>query len=415
MSVQFSGGEPTLSPHFLRAIQLRAATSGYFCVQCATNGIRFAQDPEFARQAKEAGLRLAYLQFDGVTNEANSHRKVGNLFDVKLRAIENLHAAGIDVVLVVTVVNGVNDDQVGPIVDFAIENADKITVVCFQPVSFTGRDEDISDERARARSATRSPPRARREDADRRDRAAARLVPALGDGPVQRPHRHCSSASATDWGALKCGCHPNCGIGTVLFVNKRTKQMVPLAQFLDLEQLLARHPGHHRRRAARAPSRSRELAVALASRTSTPTQAPPGFGFATLVTQFLSQTGRRAAARSASTRGRERVRVARALRRRDVVPGPLQLRLPPHRDVHHPLRHADGGDQLLRVQHGRRLAARHREDEGERDASPSGTGRTGGTRSTPRTRGCRWRPRSARFDCRSCRSRGASAGPVSSG
>ena len=56
--------------------------------------------------AKDAGLRLAYLQFDGVGEEANAHRKVGNLFDVKLRAIENLHAAGIDVVLVVTVVRG---------------------------------------------------------------------------------------------------------------------------------------------------------------------------------------------------------------------------------------------------------------------------------------------------------------------
>jgi len=53
-------------------------------VQCATNGIRFAQDREFAQQAKDAGLRLAYLQFDGVTNEANSTRKVGNLFDVEL-------------------------------------------------------------------------------------------------------------------------------------------------------------------------------------------------------------------------------------------------------------------------------------------------------------------------------------------
>src|SRR5690606_16124056 len=93
-----------------------------------------------------AGLRLCYLQFDGVTNEANSHRKVGNLFDVKLRAIENLAAAGIDVVLVVTIVNGVNNDQVGPVVQFAIDNADKVTVVSFQPVSFTGRDEEISDE-----------------------------------------------------------------------------------------------------------------------------------------------------------------------------------------------------------------------------------------------------------------------------
>ena len=65
-------------------------------------------------------MRIAYLQFDGVSEEANAHRKVGNLFDVKLRAIENLHAAGIDVCLVVTIVNTVNDDQVGPIVKFAL-------------------------------------------------------------------------------------------------------------------------------------------------------------------------------------------------------------------------------------------------------------------------------------------------------
>ena len=145
MSVQFSGGEPTIAPHFLRAVKY-ARDAGYFCVQCATNGVRFAQEPEFAREAKAAGLRLAYLQFDGIGEEANAHRKVGNLFDVKLRAIENLHAAGIDVVLVVTVVRGVNDDQVGDVVRFAIDNADKITVVSFQPVSFTGRDEDIEDD-----------------------------------------------------------------------------------------------------------------------------------------------------------------------------------------------------------------------------------------------------------------------------
>src|SRR6202142_1876785 len=155
MSVQFSGGEPTLSPHFLRAIQ-DPRRAGYFCVQCATNGIRFAQDREFARAAKRAGLRLAYLQFDGIGEEANAHRKVGNLFDVKLRAIENLHAEKIDVVLVVTVVRGVNDDQVGQVVRFAIENADKITVVAFQPVSFTGRDEGISDDERRAKRYTLS-------------------------------------------------------------------------------------------------------------------------------------------------------------------------------------------------------------------------------------------------------------------
>ena len=87
MSVQFSGGEPTMSPYFLDAIRYSRKV-GYNSVQAATNGIEFAKSVEFAKAAAEAGLRYAYLQFDGIGNAANSHRRVGNLFDVKLRAIE---------------------------------------------------------------------------------------------------------------------------------------------------------------------------------------------------------------------------------------------------------------------------------------------------------------------------------------
>src|SRR5207249_2139474 len=107
MSVQFSGGEPTVSPYFIDAIRY-ARKLGYNSVQAATNGIEFAKSKEFCKLAFEAGLRIAYLQFDGIGNDANQHRKVGNLFDVKLRAIENLHEAGVNVVPVTTVVNGVN-------------------------------------------------------------------------------------------------------------------------------------------------------------------------------------------------------------------------------------------------------------------------------------------------------------------
>jgi len=289
MSIQFSGGEPTLSPHFLDAIKY-AREVGYFAVQCATNGIRFAQDPEFAKEAKKAGLRMAYLQFDGVTNHANSHRKVGNLFDVKLRAIENLHAAGIDVILVVTVVNGVNNDQVGPIVDFAIENADKITVVSFQPVSFTGRDEDVTDERRHAQRYTLS-------------HLAWDLKNQMGSIEPHRDWFPLSSmapfADLTDimlgegaeFGAVNCGCHPNCGVGTILFVNKKTKEMVPLTRFLDLEQLMrdvqSITDGAHGKAATAA-----ELLVALL-RNFKPDQAPPNYGFLDLVRQFTSQIGAR--------------------------------------------------------------------------------------------------------------------------
>src|SRR6185503_9541448 len=122
---QFSGGEPTMSPHFVEAIRY-ARQLGYRVIQAATNGIEFAKSADFAKAAGEAGLRYAYLQFDGIGNAANAHRHVHNLFDVKLRAIENLWAAGVSIVPVVTLVNGVNNEQVGRLVRFALDNPGRI-------------------------------------------------------------------------------------------------------------------------------------------------------------------------------------------------------------------------------------------------------------------------------------------------
>jgi uncharacterized radical SAM superfamily Fe-S cluster-containing enzyme len=287
LSVQFSGGEPTLSPRFLDAIRY-ARQVGYFCVQCASNGIRFAEDPEFCRQAKAAGLRLCYLQFDGVGNEANAHRKIGNLFDVKLRAIENLAAAGIDVVLVVTVVRGVNDAEVGRVVEFAVDNADKVTVVAFQPVSFTGRDEDIDDERRLAQRYTLSHLAHDLEKQLGATEAMRDWFPLSAMNPMSDVIDLLLGQSA-EFGALKCGCHPNCGIGTVLLVNKHTKQMVPVADFLDIEGLLSDMQRIADTGLGRVPTLA-AMGVALLKRFR-PEKAPPGYSFGELLRQFKSQIG----------------------------------------------------------------------------------------------------------------------------
>ena len=178
MSVQFSGGEPTLSPYFLDAVAY-ARKVGYTSVQAATNGIEFAKSKEFSKAAAEAGLRYAYLQFDGIGNAANSHRKVGNSFDVKLQAIHNLHEAGVDIVPVTCIINGINNEQVGRIINFALDNPKKINFLSFQPVSFTGRDEDISDERRMAQRYTLVAHGTRCKEPDRPRRARPRLVPHL--------------------------------------------------------------------------------------------------------------------------------------------------------------------------------------------------------------------------------------------
>jgi hypothetical protein len=236
LTVQFSGGEPTLSPHFLESV-VYARKVGYFSVQCATNGVRFAQDAGFAVRAKEAGLRLAYLQFDGIGNEKNAHRAVKNLFDVKLKAIEHLHAAGVDVTLVVTVVNSINNDQIGSIIRFAIENIDKINAVSFQPVSFTGRDEHLD-------AGTRAKWRYTLSHLAHDVRAQLGVTEPLRDwyplsasGPLSDFTDQLKGLES-QWGSLKCGCHPNCGIGTLFLVNQHTRQAVPLAELIDTDQVL---------------------------------------------------------------------------------------------------------------------------------------------------------------------------------
>ena len=237
MSVQFSGGEPTISPYFLQAVAY-AREVGYDSVQSATNGIRFAQDLEFARQAKTAGLRLAYLQFDGIGNEVNEHRGVGNLFDVKQRAIDNLHAAGIDVTLVTTIVNGVNNHQVGPIVRFMIDNLNKINAVAFQPVSFTGRDEDVDPEtRKRQRYTLSHLARDLGDQLDGKLEPMRDFFPLSASGPFS-DLKDLLAGPNTDWGSMKCGCHPNCGIGTMLLINEKTKEWVPIPSLLNVDRLL---------------------------------------------------------------------------------------------------------------------------------------------------------------------------------
>ena len=371
MSVQFSGGEPTLSPYFLDAVRY-ARKVGYNSVQAATNGIEFAKSADFARAAAEAGLRYAYLQFDGIGNAANSHRLVGNLFDVKLRAIENLWKSGVDIVPVTTIVNGVNNEQVGRIIQFALDNPRKISFLSFQPVSFTGRDEEITDERRQAQRYTLSH---LAHDVKNqtglgepiRDWFPISFTATFGDW-ADLVH-----GAAADFGQLSCGCHPNCGVGMAVMIDKETKEAVPVTAFLKADQMakdVARVNDAARGRFLSVTG----MALAL-MKNYDPFKAPTHFKMTDLMKKFdktFGATGREL--RQGHRRphnGRHREAPHRPLElplhRRHVVPGSLQLRLPPYRALHHSVCDAGRGDQLLRLQHGRGLAEHHREDAHDGD------------------------------------------------
>ena len=287
ISIQFSGGEPTLSPIFLDAIAY-ARKVGYFSIQAATNGIRFAQDAGYARAAAEAGLRIAYLQFDGVGEDANAHRKVPNLFEVKLRAIENLYQAGVDVVLVVTVVRTINDDQVGRVVKFAIENADKVSFVAFQPVSFTGRDEDIDEERRQRQRYPLS------QLVDDLHHQTGVLDPLRDWFPLSAVGTAADltdliKGPAAEWGTLKCACHPDCGVATALMVNKRTKAWAPLPRMFDVERFFA--DAARIARSGRGQFLTKVSSALALLRNYRPAGAPDGFRLYDLVKKFDKQSG----------------------------------------------------------------------------------------------------------------------------
>jgi len=135
--VQFSGGEPTIRPDFLKIIR-KATDLGFDYIQVNTNGIKMA-DLEFAQACREAGVENIYLQFDGLSDDVYKKTRAMPLNETKMKTIENCRKVKIGVILVVTLVKGVNDGQVGDIVRFAMKNHDVIDGICFQPVVFVGR------------------------------------------------------------------------------------------------------------------------------------------------------------------------------------------------------------------------------------------------------------------------------------
>ncbi len=225
--VQFSGGEPTVYPHFFEAIRM-AKELGFSHVQIATNGIKFG-DLEFAQRAKEAGLHSLYLQLDGVSDDVYLRTRGRALWESKLKCIENVRKAGLKIVFVPTIVKGLNDHQIGDIVNLALENIDCLSGISFQPVSFTGR---INRHELMSKRFTQSD-------------VAHCIWEQTG---IAKP--------LEDWFPLSCvspfsklisalrgeptthlTAHPHCSIGTYLFVDQN-KKGTPVTRFIDVGAML---------------------------------------------------------------------------------------------------------------------------------------------------------------------------------
>jgi 7,8-dihydro-6-hydroxymethylpterin dimethyltransferase len=142
--VQFSGGEPTIHPDIERMIQY-AFDRGVRRVFLNTNGVRLGKDKAFAaglgKIRKNHDLQL-YLQFDGLRDSTSSliRGRLG-LSEVKRRALENAFEQGIFVFPVMAVTRGINMDEVGDVIRFALQHHPKINTVMLQPAFYAGRYE----------------------------------------------------------------------------------------------------------------------------------------------------------------------------------------------------------------------------------------------------------------------------------
>jgi 7,8-dihydro-6-hydroxymethylpterin dimethyltransferase len=137
-TIQISGGEPTLRDD-LPKIATLGREAGFKHILINTNGVRIAQDLDYLRRLKDSGAGTIYLQFDGVSDDVYRSIRGQNLFDIKTRAIANCSLINIGVVLVPTVIPGINDRQLGDIIKFAKEWMPVVKGVHFQPVSYLGR------------------------------------------------------------------------------------------------------------------------------------------------------------------------------------------------------------------------------------------------------------------------------------
>ena len=147
-NLQLSGGEPTLRDDLPEIVEV-ARRIGYSFIQVNTNGLRLASDKVYGRRLQAVGLSSVFLQFDGVDDEIYRSLRGRALLDQKLRAVKNCGETGLGVVLVPTLVRGVNTGSVGAIVRQALQLAPTVRGIHFQPVSYFGRFPEQSGDEGR--------------------------------------------------------------------------------------------------------------------------------------------------------------------------------------------------------------------------------------------------------------------------
>lgn len=146
--VQLSGGEPTIHPQFFEILDI-AKTKPIKHLMLNTNGVRIANDEEFTKRlaSYQPDFEI-YLQFDSFRPEVLKQLRGKDLTEVRKRAIDNLNKYNLSTTLVVTLQKGLNDDEIGEIIEYALKQK-CIRGVTFQPTSISGRLQNFDPSKDR--------------------------------------------------------------------------------------------------------------------------------------------------------------------------------------------------------------------------------------------------------------------------
>jgi len=227
-ALQFSGGEPTIRNDLFDLVR-KAKELGIRHVEVNTNGVRLSQSVDYCRELKAAGVSTIYLQFDGLTREIYKFMRGADLLDTKMKAIENLRQAGFNsVVLVVTLIKGVNDTQLGDIINFAVQNFDVIRCINVQPVSLCGRLPQKERDKMRI---TIPDFMQLVEEQTKGKIKVSDFYPVPTVVPVSK-----AVGAMQDKRYVEFTAHPHCGMATYLFVENG--KIVPITRYTNVDKFI---------------------------------------------------------------------------------------------------------------------------------------------------------------------------------